>query len=100
MIDFIIKYWVGVIMGGIVTGFTLIVKRILKDKKEHCTIKNGIQALLRDRIIHSYNHYKEKDNCPIYALENIDKMYNEYKELGGNGTITQLVGELKEMPHN
>lgn len=104
MAEFITQYWLGIVFTGIAglisTSFCYIIKLFKKDKQEHITIRNGIQALLRDRIIQAYNHYKDKNNCPIYALENIEKMYNEYKSLGGNGTIQQLVGELRELPHN
>jgi hypothetical protein len=37
-------------------------------------------------------------HLPIYALESVLTMYEEYHNLGGNGTITQLVDELKELP--
>jgi hypothetical protein len=65
---------------------------------EQEAIKLGIQALLRDRIIQSYNHYMDKGICPIYALENINALYTQYHALGGNGTITEIVKKLKNLP--
>lgn len=63
------------------------------------TIRAGLRALLRDRILQAYKHYHEdKGYCPIYALENVEEMYKQYYALGGNGTITKLLEELKELP--
>lgn len=58
----------------------------------------GVEALLRDRIIQSYNHYQDKGYCPIYAKESLKRMYDAYHSLGGNDVATKLKNELLEMP--
>lgn len=58
----------------------------------------GMQALLRDRIIQAYNHYQDKDYCPIYGKENVKRMYTAYHALGGNDVATKLVEKLMDMP--
>ena len=58
----------------------------------------GVQALLRNEVIAKYNHYVEKGHIPIYGMENVLDMYNAYKHLGGNGTLTKLVDALRELP--
>jgi len=35
---------------------------------------------------------------PIYARENIEQLYAQYTNLGGNGTITELMNKLRAMP--
>ena len=40
----------------------------------------------------------EKGYIPIYAMENVLESYNAYHSLGGNGTITKMVEELKQLP--
>lgn len=72
-------------------------KKIQKEKME--AMELGVQSLLRDRIIERYNHYIEQEHIPIYGLENVTKMYESYHALGGNGTITELVNDLKALPH-
>ena len=57
-----------------------------------------MQALLRDRIIWTYNHYMEKGFCPIYGQENIHEMYSQYKALGGNGAVTKLMEDFEKLP--
>lgn len=102
MREWVIKYWVEVLFGLITTGLIAAYKRlynkISEKTKEQDAIKLGIQALLRDRIIQSYNHYQDKGFCPIYALENVNALYKQYHALGGNGTVTELVERLKDMP--
>ncbi len=73
-------------------------RKVLKRLKEQDRVKLGVQAILRDRIIGSYNHYMEKGYYPIYAQENVNRLYEQYHNLGGNGTVTHLVLELENLP--
>jgi hypothetical protein len=98
MQEWILRYWIEVLFGLISTGLFAGYRRLSSKVKEQDAIKLGIQALLRDRIIQSYNHYQEKGFCPIYALENVTALYTQYHALGGNGMVTELVERLKNMP--
>ena len=70
-----------------------------KQSREHSkAVDDGVQALLRDRIIERYNHYMDQKHIPIYGMENVLDMYSAYHKLGGNGTITKLVDTLLELP--
>jgi len=103
MVESIVKYWLEFFFGLITLGLTASVKYLHKQDKirkaEQEAIKKGIQALLRDRIIEQYNKWMEKGYIPIYAMDTVEAMYHQYHALGGNGTITDLVEELKELPH-
>ena len=66
-------------------------------KKDNDALKAGVQALLRDRIIQSYNHYTEKGWMPIYAKESIDACYKSYEALGDNGVIDNLMQQINEL---
>lgn len=57
----------------------------------------GVRSLLRKEIIDYYNHYMDLGYIPIFAMENVIDMYRAYHRLGGNGTITKIVEELKEL---
>ena len=102
MMDFIAKYWLEVVFGAILAGFGAafhgLSRRVSRRIEEQEAIKLGMQALLRDRIISAYNHYMDKGFCPIYARENVRRLYEQYHNLGGNGTVTHLVEELEELP--
>jgi hypothetical protein len=98
MVDFIIQYWAQFLFGLIIAGMGFACKWLSKRFKEQDTFRMALQALLRNEIIQSYNHYMDKEYCPIYAKENIEKMYEQYHALGGNGTITKLHDELLDLP--
>lgn len=98
MKEFFISNIIECLGGLFIAILTCAVKMLYNKVKRLALVENGLQALLRDRIIQSYNHYIDKGYCPIYALENVTKMYEEYHALGGNGTVTKLVNELKELP--
>jgi len=100
--DWILKYWVEVvfslIMAGAGVAFRHVTSRIKRDEAEQRAIKNGMQALLRDRIYQAYNHYLDKGYYPIYARDNTNSLLNEYKALGGNGTVPDLMKRLAQLP--
>lgn len=73
-------------------------KRISEESKKNKALHDGMQALLRDRIIGAYNHYQDKKFCPIYAKENVKRMYDAYHALGGNDVATGLKDKLMSMP--
>lgn len=58
----------------------------------------GVQALLRDRLIQSYNHYSDKGYAPIYARESWENMYIQYHNLGENGVMGDLRTKFMSLP--
>ena len=61
-------------------------------------LKMGMQAMVRDRIVQAYYHYHDRGWITLHGLENVEKLYAEYHKLGGNGTVTKLVEDLRELP--
>ncbi len=57
------------------------------------------RALLRSQLLTLYHHYYEElEYCPVYVLDNIEELYLLYTQLGGNGTIKQLVERIRLLP--
>lgn len=75
-----------------------IIARLKKYEGRQTALERGVQALLRDRMLYSYNKYVQLGYAPIYAKENFENMYNQYHELGANGVMTQLHIEFMELP--
>lgn len=102
MKDFIIRYWIqvifGLVMGGVGAAYKILAKRIHKQSCDQKALKEGTQALLRSEIIRCYDMYIERGYVSIHGLESISAMYESYHTLGGNGTVTKLVEELRELP--
>ncbi|PJJ30556.1 hypothetical protein H171_4162 [[Clostridium] celerecrescens 18A] len=79
-------------------GYRRLSKRQAVESVKNKALHDGMQALLRDRIIGVYNHYQDKRFCPIYAKENVKRMYDAYHDLGGNDVATRLKDNLLSMP--
>lgn len=74
---------------------------MLRDKKrENDALKEGVQALLRDRIIEIYYHYTEKGWMPLDVRNSLEACYKSYEALGENGVIDDLVEQLRELPNH
>lgn len=79
-------------------AYRLLYKRVQAESVKSAALNDGMQALLRDRIIQAHNYYLDKGYCPIYAKENVKRMYDAYHALGGNDVATRLKDEMMDMP--
>ena len=61
-------------------------------------LRTAIRAILRKDIINAYDKYTQKGWAPVYVKDNVQEMYESYHNLGGNGTVTHLMGEFMELP--
>lgn len=87
---------IGVILSavasGVLSGVTVWFK--MRKKKDNA-VADGVQCLLREKIIEKHAKYvEEKHYCPVYAKESIRKAYDAYHALGGNDVATALYKEL------
>lgn len=98
MKDFIINYWQEFLFGAITALCTRLYTRLRAEKREIASLKNAICALLRDRIIVTYNRYSSKEFFPIHERENLDHLTREYYLLGGNGIVRDLESKLSRLP--
>lgn len=72
--------------------------KVRKERRRIDALEAGVESLLRDSIISRYNKYMAQGYIPIYGMENVDAMYKSYHTLGGDGTITKLVEEVRKLP--
>ena len=86
------------VTGTAAWGYRALAKRQKDEAKKNKALADGVQALLRERIIETYNHYNDKGFCPIYAKESMRRLYAAYHALGGNDVATELKEKLLEMP--
>lgn len=94
MLEFLTHYWLEVVLSGALSIVTYFVK---KQAKEYKAIKAGMTAILRDRIVQAYYHYEGRNSITLHGLENVNAMFEEYKNLGGNGSVKKLVHDLNEL---
>ena len=101
------------IIGGAVTVFNVIYSTAVANKAERKRlrdveqlrqndrskqIESGLQSLLRAEIIRSHEKYMDKGYCPVYAREALNRIYESYHALGGNGTMTELYKQVMALP--
>ncbi len=91
----IIKWIIPFALGTVIPSMIGMIK---KDRKKDKAIENAVQALLRNELIRRYREYRTKGEMTILDKENIEHMYIEYTNLGGNGTVKELMDELLEVP--
>lgn len=91
--------WLFLAVTGMVGwGYRTLSRRQKDEAAKNRALCEGVQALLRDRIIETYNHYNDKGFCPIYAKESMRRLYAAYHALGGNDVATELKEKVMEMP--
>ena len=102
MKEFLIRYWLevgfGVIIAALGAGYKCLAARVQQQIKNQRSLCEGTKALLRNEIIRSYDKYVAKGWMPVYGRENVQAMYDSYHALAGNGSIDQLMKELRELP--
>ena len=81
---------------GIFTQFLL--NRLKASEQKQQALELGVQALLRDRLIHQYEKYKSRGYAPIYAKEIFENLYEHYHKLGANGVMDSIHEEFKNLP--
>lgn len=81
---------------GMVIGF--LTSKMKKDRAKEKAIEEGVQALLRNELVRRYREYEVKGTLTILDRENIEEMFKQYENLGGNGTVKQLMSELVQLP--
>jgi len=102
MIEFIQKFWLQTTLSGIVAlmlGMTRIIfSRFTNEFKEQKLIKNGMLAILHDRLYQACHFYLTRNWITTSELNNVENLYNAYHILGGNGTGTELYNRCKALP--
>ena len=102
MLEFIIKYWLEIGFTIICGVFSCLFKNLTNKQKETTkrqkAVENGVQALLRNELVRRYREYESKGEISILDKENIEHMFNEYKNLGGNGTVAKMYEEILSLP--
>lgn len=76
------------------------VSRALKEQRdENAAVRDGVRALLYDRIVQGYTHYHDDLGwMPINSKESMQEVYETYKKLGGNGLGKQMYERMCALP--
>lgn len=97
MIDFITNYWLEVIFGVCLSALSFAYRRIAGKLKEQKYVKDGVQAILHDRLYQAGEFYIAQGEITLDELKNIEYLYTAYHNLGGNGTGTEIFERVKNL---
>ena len=87
------------IVGFVVTGcLGYFVAKIKSYKEKDTRQEEALKCLLRSNITSKYYVYSELKEIPYYEKENIDKMFEQYKMMGGNSYVETIVKEINGLP--
>ena len=67
-------------------------------KRETAAIAEGVKALLRDRLLQGYKHYIEKGWADMDDRANMENVWRQYHDLGGNGDMNDLRRTFRRLP--
>ena len=98
MIDFILKYWIQELFALILAVLTWLWRTLIRRKQENDEIKDGMLALLHDRIYQACSFFIARGWCSPEDRSNLEYLYKPYKALGGNGTGESLYKNCLELP--
>lgn len=95
VLSILISYLIPAVLGA---GIGFLSGKVKKDRAKEKAIEEGVQALLRNELVRRYREYEIKGEMSILDKENIEEMFKQYENLGGNGTVKQLMTELMQLP--
>ena len=102
MVEWLFKYWLEVLFGGVLTVLGIIARnlntKLKKEQERNQAIENGVRDMLRLTILDNYERCKQAGVISVSRKDAIDSAYKSYHALGGNGTITQVHSEIMAMP--
>lgn len=98
ILQIILSYLIPTILGGLLGFISTKLKKNKEkeeeEKKKINVLEQGVQALLRNEIIRRYREFESKGEISILDKENLEEMFEQYKNLGGNGTVKKMMDEL------
>lgn len=97
IIVYIITTILGIALGVVSSRLKKTREKDEIEKKKDEAIELGVQALLRNEIIRRYREFEIKGEISILDQENLDEMYKQYQNLGGNGTVKKMMNDLYEL---
>lgn len=97
IIIYLITTALGIALGFVTSKLKKNKEKDEKEKKKEEAIELGVQALLRNEIIRRYREFESKGEISILDQENLDEMFVQYQNLGGNGTVKKMMNDLYEL---
>lgn len=99
LIETIEKYWVQEVLATISGAVAWLGRKVHRWKQEQDLVKQGVLAILHDRLYQACQYYLRKGYCSIDDRDNLEYMFRPYRALGGNGTGEELYNRCLALPY-
>ena len=66
--------------------------------RQNRAMKNGLQAILRDRLLQCFQHCRKQGFATSDERRNFENMYVQYHALGGNGVMDDVRHRFFDLP--
>ena len=73
-------------------------QRIAEIKKHNVAISKAVETLCGFRLFQSYKYYIKVGGITVQELEAMSKIYEAYRDLGGNGAIEEIYHKMRKLP--
>ena len=73
-------------------------KRRESEAEQNKAMKDGVRALLRDRIRQKSEYHIKQGYCSLEDRDIIEAMYVPFHSLGGNSTTTEIKNKAYALP--
>ena len=73
-------------------------KSINSKQREDEAVREGVKAILHDRLYSAHTYYMAQGYCPLDDKRNIRHIYEPYAALGGNGTGLSAYEDIMRLP--
>lgn len=94
VIAYVSSHWMEWAIGLLTFGWGYLIKKVT----EYKNIKGGLLAIMHDRLYQSCTYCIKQGYIDASGLKNLEYLYKNYHELGGNGTGTELYTRAKSLP--
>lgn len=95
--EFVLSFIGEIVLTGTIAVLSYSYKRISRKLSEQEKLKDGVVAILQDRILSIGTALIAKGEVSISELRNFENLYSVYHSLGGNSTGTEIFNRVKGM---
>ena len=75
-----------------------LIKKIKHSDAQTKALQLGVQALLRERLVHSYRKFFKIGYVDYNDRQNVQNMYKQYHSLGENGVMDEMHSKFLALP--
>lgn len=98
----ILNTLIGFIIGGLCTTtvklFKIVKQKEQEDRHLEEVVLQAVKALTHDSFFRYCRYLLKEGYVTTETLENLEHLYQSYKELGMNGTGDKLMAECRQLP--